>query len=68
MVNRVQDPLVPIACADETQRVLAPAYAHSGFAHRFRSVRLEGTQGHGIGPREDAENRAWLRAWLLGAT
>ena len=67
MVNRVQDPLIPIACADETQRVLAPVYASSGFARRFRYVRIEEAAGHGLGAREDAENRAWLRAWLLGA-
>ena len=67
MVNRVQDPLIPIACADETQRVLAPVYASGGFARRFRFVRIEEAEGHGLGPREDQENRAWLRTWLLGA-
>jgi hypothetical protein len=68
MVNRTQDPLIPIACADETARVLAPAYARGGFSQRFRYVRLTDVAGHGLGPREDAENHAWLREWLLGAS
>jgi hypothetical protein len=66
MVNRTQDPIIPIACADETERVLAPVYARSGFSRRFRYVRVTDAAGHGLGPREDAENRAWLRQWLLG--
>jgi hypothetical protein len=68
MVNRTQDPIIPIACADETERVLAPAYARSGFARRFRYVKVTDAAGHGLGPREGAENRAWLREWLLGAS
>src|SRR5262249_14944173 len=67
MVNRVQDPLIPIACADETQRVLAPVYASGGFAPRVRFVRIEEAGGHGLGPPQHQENRAWLRTWLLGA-
>ena len=66
MVNRTQDPIIPIACADETERVLAPVYARSGFSRRFRYVRVTDAAGHGLAPREDAENRAWLRQWLLG--
>src|SRR5262249_17481220 len=66
MVNRVQDPLIPIACADETQRVLAPVYASSGFARRFRFVRTEGAEGHRLGPREVQKNLPWLHKGLLG--
>ena len=66
MVNRTQDPIIPIACADETERVLAPVYARSGVSRRFRYVRVTDAAGHGLAPREDAENRAWLRQWLLG--
>src|SRR5262249_44772375 len=66
-VNRTEDPIIPIACADETERVLAPVYARSGFSRRFRYVRVTDAAGHGLGPREDAENRAWLGKWLLGA-
>ncbi len=66
MVNRAKDPLVPIACADETNAVLARAYAASGHRDRYRYVRVEDAEGHGLGPREDAENLAWLRQWLLG--
>ena len=49
MVNRAQDPLVPIACADETDRVLARAYAASGRRDRYRYVRVEDAEGHGLG-------------------
>jgi hypothetical protein len=65
MVNRTQDALVPIACADETDRVLARAYAASGRRDRYRYVRITDAEGHGLGPRESEENIAWLRRWLL---
>jgi len=65
MVNRVKDPLVPIACADETDRVLARAFAASGRRDRYRFVRIEDAEGHGLGPRENEENLAWLRRWLF---
>ena len=59
---------LPIACADETERVLASAYARSGFARRFRYVKVTHAAGHGLGPREGAENLAWLHEWLVGAS
>jgi hypothetical protein len=65
MVNRAKDPLVPIACADETDRVLARAYAAGGRRDRYRYVRIEDAEGHGLGPRENEENLAWLRRWLF---
>ncbi len=67
MVNRAQDPLVPISCADETARVLQRAYAAAGRRDRFRFVRIEDLEGHGAGPRESKENFSWLRTWLLPA-
>lgn len=63
MVNRAADPLIPVACADETARILADAYATAGASDRFRYVRLEG-EGHGVGPEELAAAMAWLRTWL----
>lgn len=66
MVNRVKDPLIPISCADETDRALRPAYAAVGRAEHFRYLRIEEQEGHGFGPTENAENLAWMRAWTLG--
>ena len=66
MVNRVKDPLIPISCADETDRALRPAYAAAGGGNRYRYVRIEEQEGHGFGPKENAENLAWMRAWMLG--
>lgn len=66
MVARVQDPLIPIACADETDTVVARAFAASGHRDRYRYVRITDAEGHGLGTGEDAENLAWLRQWLLG--
>jgi dienelactone hydrolase len=63
MVNRAGDPLIPIACADETARVLTDAYARAGTPERFRYVRLEG-EGHGFGPSEAELTMAWLQRWL----
>jgi hypothetical protein len=65
MVNRVQDALIPIACADATDRVLARAFRAAGRSDRYRFVRIEDAEGHGLGAREDAENLAWLRRWLF---
>jgi hypothetical protein len=66
MVNRVQDPLVPIACADATDRVLGRAFRAAGKGDRYRFVRIEEAEGHGLGARENAEDLAWLRRWLFG--
>ena len=63
MANRTGDPLIPIACADETARVLAAAYAHAGAAERFRYERLAG-EGHGLSDDEARLTLAWLRRWL----
>ena len=65
MVNRVEDPLIPIRCADETHRALESAYAAAGRPGHYRYVRLEGEEGHGVGPREKAEHLAWMQTWLL---
>ncbi|HEV7733775.1 MAG TPA: hypothetical protein VGR62_16520 [Candidatus Binatia bacterium] len=51
LVNRVDDPAVPIACADETARALAPAYAAAGVTDHFRQLRLDG-RASGLGPEE----------------
>jgi dienelactone hydrolase len=63
MVNRAADPLIPVACADETARILADAYAGAGAPQRFKYVRLEG-EGHGVATEELAAAMAWLRTWL----
>ena len=65
MVNRVQDPLIPIRCADATHRALERAYAAVGRPDHYRYVRLEGEEGHGFGSREKAEHLAWMQTWLL---
>ena len=67
MANRVKDPLIPIGCADETDRVLRRAYAAAGRSDRYRYVRIEGTEGHGFGPQEAELHLAWMRTWLLRA-
>ncbi len=63
MVNRSGDQLIPVACADETARILSAAFARAGVADRFRYVRLPDA-GHGYGPQEAAEAMAWLVRWL----
>jgi hypothetical protein len=63
MVNRVDDELIPISCADATAEALAPAYERAGAADRFRYVRIE-TTGHGFGPNEHREAMAWFEKWL----
>lgn len=67
MLNRVDDELVPISCADATAEALAAAYERAGAADRFRYVRLE-TTGHGIGPDERRETMEWFDQWLLPPT
>lgn len=67
MANRVQDALIPISCADETDRVLRRAYAAAGRRDRYRYVRIENTEGHGFGPEEEEQHLAWMRTWLLQA-
>lgn len=63
MINRAADPLIPVACADETARVLAAAYAAAGQAERFRYDRLD-AQGHGVDAAENAAAMEWLTRWL----
>jgi dienelactone hydrolase len=64
MLNRVEDELVPVSCADATAEALAAAYERAGAADRFRYVRMEMT-GHGIGRAERRETMAWFDEWLL---
>lgn len=64
LVNRIDDPVVPIACADATSRALAPAYAAAGEPDRFRQMRLPGAT-HGLGPEERAAVKAFLTRWLV---
>lgn len=64
MINRVADPLIPVACADETARILAAAYTAAGVPQRFHYERLE-AEGHGIGDAEFAAALAWLTRWLV---
>jgi len=64
MVNRVDDPLIPISCAESTAHVLERAYARAGVPERFRFVRTQ-ESGHGVGKAEGEEAFAWLRRWLL---
>jgi hypothetical protein len=63
LVNRDGDPIIPRACADETARVLAPAYDRAGVAERFRYVVLHGEQ-HGLDERDVNEALIWLTRWL----
>jgi hypothetical protein len=63
MINRVQDELIPVSCADETARVLQPAYAAAGATDRFRYIRREAT-GHGTGPEEIQPTMEWFEHWL----
>lgn len=63
MINRSADALIPVACADETARVLADAYAAAGVPQRFRYVRLE-REGHGMSREEPSAALEWLRQWL----
>jgi dienelactone hydrolase len=64
MINRVADPLIPVACADETARVLTAAYAAAEVPQRFHYERLA-AEGHGIGEGEFAAALAWLTRWLM---
>jgi len=63
MQNRTADELVPIACADETARVLGAAYAGAGAAERFLYERSE-QEGHGIDRAERKRAIEWLQRWL----
>jgi len=67
MVNRAEDPIIPVSCADATARVLKQTYAAAGATDRFRYVRFE-TTGHGIGPDERRETMEWLGKWLQAPT
>lgn len=63
MVNRVDDQVIPISCADETARVLEQAYRRADATDRFRYVRRP-VAGHGIGAEENNETLAWFEQWL----
>jgi hypothetical protein len=63
MINHSGDPLIPVACADQTARVLEEAYARADQPQRFRYIRME-REGHGAGREEGDAARAWLQQWL----
>jgi dienelactone hydrolase len=63
MVNRDEDPIIPIACADTTARALERAYRRAGVPERFRYVVLHGEQ-HGLDKRDVEETLGWLDRWL----
>ena len=63
MVNRIEDPLIPISCADATAKALARAYERAGVPERFRYVRVA-EPGHGVGVQEANEAMVWLQDWL----
>ena len=63
MVNRIDDPLIPISCADATAKALARAYERAGAPERFRYVRVA-EPGHGVGAQEGNEAMVWLQDWL----
>ena len=67
MVNRDEDPIIPIQCADETARVLERAYRRAGVPERFRYVVLQGEQ-HGLDRRDTEETLEWLDRWLRPAS
>jgi hypothetical protein len=64
LVNRIDDPVVPITCADATATVLRPAYAAGDEPDHFHQVRLPGAT-HGLGDEERKEVLAFLKRWLL---
>ena len=64
LVNRIEDPLIPISCAESTVHALERAYARAGVPERFRFVRTQ-ESGHGVGKAEGEEALGWLRRWLL---
>jgi hypothetical protein len=66
MRNRVGDPLIPIACADRTARVLEAAYARAGARERLRYDRLD-AEGHGLDPDDGRAAVAWFARWLTGS-
>jgi len=63
MVNRIEDPLIPISCAESTARALERAYERAGVPERFRFVRIQ-DGGHGVGQADAEEALAWLERWL----
>ncbi len=64
LVNRIDDPAVPIACADDSARVLAPAYAAAGVPDHFRQLRLDGRTS-GLGTEERTAVMDFLRRRLV---
>jgi hypothetical protein len=64
LLNRVDDPVIPIACADETARVFGDAYAAVGASDRFQRQRLPGA-AHGLGAEERAAVQRFLTRWLV---
>src|SRR5262245_48324626 len=57
MMNRADDELIPVSCADATARILTRAYARAGHPSRFRYLRLTGG-GHGFGRRRTTPRSA----------
>src|SRR5262249_20098378 len=64
MMNRADDQLIPVSCADATARVLTRAYARAGHPTRFRYLRLPGG-GHGFGAEESEAAIGWFQQRLL---
>ncbi len=64
LVSRIDDPVVPIACADATASMMTPAYAALGEPDAFRHVRVPGA-AHGLGPEERTAIKAFLTRWLV---
>lgn len=64
LVNRVADPVVPIACADATARALEPFYESTGDTDRFRHVRIPGV-AHGLAAEERTEIKRFLARFFL---
>lgn len=63
MINRAQDLLIPISCADATAEALSASFAAAGTPERFSYLRLQ-AEGHGVGREEIDAAVAWLRRWL----
>lgn len=63
MINRTQDLIIPVACADATAEALTRAFAAAGESERFSYLRVQG-EGHGVGRDDIAATIAWLQRWL----
>jgi alpha-beta hydrolase superfamily lysophospholipase len=57
------DPVMPYACVESTERVFSAAYARAGAADKLRVEVLSG-EGHDLGAASDALMLEWLDRWL----